>query len=60
MMIKTDSGQVEAHQWNASDGQWSKVGDVVGSKGGAEETSGQTTFMGKVSLHLSFEPLSHE
>lgn len=48
-----NSGKVEAYQWNISEGRWMKIGDVVGSSGATQQTSGKVLFEGKVSI-LSF------
>ena len=39
-----------AHQWNAKEGKWVKIGDVVGGSGGSQQASGKQLFEGKVSL----------
>ncbi|MBN3306153.1 phospholipase A-2-activating protein [Amia ocellicauda] len=39
--------KVEAYQWSVSDGRWMKIGDVVGSSGGTQQTSGKTLYEGK-------------
>lgn len=40
---------IEAHQWNAAEGRWIKIGDVTGGKGGEETASGgKSMYMGKV------------
>lgn len=43
-----DNGKVEAYQWSVSEGRWIKIGDVVGSSGGTQQTSGKVLFEGKV------------
>lgn len=43
-MVKKNS-KVECYQW--SEGQWSKIGDVVGSSGGTQQTSGKQLFEGR-------------
>ena len=47
-MIKDSAGKVELYSWDAATAQWKKVGDVVGSSGGSQATSGKTLFEGKV------------
>ena len=47
MMIK-DGGKIQAHQWNAAENRWIKVGDVVGGSGGSTITSGKQLYEGKV------------
>lgn len=42
IMVKSPAGVIEAHQW--SGGQWTKIGDVVGSAGGS---SSKKSFDGK-------------
>uniref|UniRef100_A0A8V0XQN2 Phospholipase A-2-activating protein n=1 Tax=Gallus gallus TaxID=9031 RepID=A0A8V0XQN2_CHICK len=42
-----DNGKVEAYQWSVSEGRWIKIGDVVGSSGGTQQTSGKVLFEGK-------------
>lgn len=44
--------RVELYSWNTSKSTWSKIGDVVGSSGGTQATSGKTLFEGKVSWHF--------
>ena len=48
-MVRTANGKVELFSWDKSVDQWKKVGDVVGSSGGTNATSGKTLFEGKVS-----------
>lgn len=43
-----DNGKVEAYQWSVSEGRWIKIGDVVGSSGATQQTSGKVLFEGKV------------
>ncbi|XP_032873705.1 phospholipase A-2-activating protein [Amblyraja radiata] len=38
---------VQAYQWNVVDGRWLKIGDVVGSSGGTQKSSGKVLFEGK-------------
>nr|XP_060618445.1 phospholipase A-2-activating protein [Anolis sagrei ordinatus] len=45
-LIKSD-GKVEAYQWSVSEGRWLKIGDVVGSSGATQQTSGKVLFEGK-------------
>ncbi|XP_054665291.1 phospholipase A-2-activating protein isoform X2 [Grus americana] len=42
-----DNGKVEAYQWSVSEGRWIKIGDVVGSSGATQQTSGKILFEGK-------------
>ncbi|XP_066474656.1 phospholipase A-2-activating protein [Tiliqua scincoides] len=42
-----DGGKVEAYQWCVSEGRWVKIGDVVGSSGATQQTSGKVLFEGK-------------
>lgn len=37
----------ELHQWDSSKQEWTKVGDIVGSSGGTQQSSGKTLFEGK-------------
>ncbi|XP_061181732.1 phospholipase A-2-activating protein-like [Saccostrea echinata] len=37
----------ELHQWDMAKQQWTKVGDVVGSSGGTQQSSGKTLYEGK-------------
>lgn len=41
---------MEAYQWSVSDGRWIKIGDVVGSSGANQQTSGKVLYEGKVCL----------
>lgn len=43
---------MEAYQWSVSDGRWIKIGDVVGSSGANQQTSGKVLYEGKVCLLL--------
>ncbi|XP_053321888.1 phospholipase A-2-activating protein [Spea bombifrons] len=45
-LINVD-GKVEAYQWSISEGRWMKIGDVVGSSGATQQTSGRVLFEGK-------------
>ncbi|KAM9251243.1 phospholipase A-2-activating protein [Cariama cristata] len=45
-LIKDDE-KVEAYQWSVSEGRWIKIGDVVGSSGATQQTSGKVLFEGK-------------
>ncbi|GFS06857.1 phospholipase A-2-activating protein, partial [Elysia marginata] len=45
-MINTGSG-VDVYQWDASQGRWIKIGNVVGSSGSTQRTSGKTLHEGK-------------
>ena len=51
MMVKTDTG-VEAHQWNESDGLWVKIGEVIGSSGASQQTSGKRLYNGRVCITI--------
>ncbi|NP_001411766.1 phospholipase A-2-activating protein isoform 4 [Mus musculus] len=42
-----DGERVEAYQWSVSDGRWIKIGDVVGSSGANQQTSGKVLYEGK-------------
>ncbi|OXB81746.1 UNVERIFIED_CONTAM: hypothetical protein H355_010307 [Colinus virginianus] len=42
-----DNGKVEAYQWSVSERRWIKIGDVVGSSGATQQTSGKVLFEGK-------------
>ncbi|XP_067409268.1 phospholipase A-2-activating protein isoform X2 [Emydura macquarii macquarii] len=42
-----DNGKVEAYQWTVSEGRWIKIGEVVGSSGATQQTSGRVLFEGK-------------
>ncbi|KAJ7335422.1 hypothetical protein JRQ81_013363 [Phrynocephalus forsythii] len=42
-----DGGKVEAYQWSVSEGRWMKIGDVVGSSGATQQTSGKVLFEGR-------------
>lgn len=45
-LIKVDNN-VEAYQWSAAEGRWTKIGDVVGSSGATQQTSGKVLYEGK-------------
>uniref|UniRef100_A0A8C4QF90 Phospholipase A2-activating protein n=1 Tax=Eptatretus burgeri TaxID=7764 RepID=A0A8C4QF90_EPTBU len=45
--LVNDGGQVEAYQWSGAESRWLKIGDVVGSSGGTQATSGKVLFEGK-------------
>ncbi|XP_056376683.1 phospholipase A-2-activating protein isoform X2 [Hyla sarda] len=45
-LVKED-GKVEAYQWSVSEMRWMKIGDVVGSSGATQQTSGRVLFEGK-------------
>ncbi|XP_030050029.1 phospholipase A-2-activating protein isoform X1 [Microcaecilia unicolor] len=45
-LVKVE-GKVEAYQWSSSDRKWVKIGDVVGSSGATQQTSGKVLFEGK-------------
>ncbi|XP_029462252.1 phospholipase A-2-activating protein isoform X2 [Rhinatrema bivittatum] len=40
-------GKIEAYQWSSSEKKWMKIGDVVGSSGATQQTSGRVLFEGK-------------
>ncbi|XP_069621506.1 phospholipase A-2-activating protein isoform X1 [Ranitomeya imitator] len=40
-------GKVEAYQWSVREGRWLKIGDVVGSSGATQQTSGKVLYEGK-------------
>ncbi|KAK2119863.1 hypothetical protein P7K49_001249 [Saguinus oedipus] len=42
-----DGEKVEAYQWSVSEGRWIKIGDVVGSSGANQQTSGKVLYEGK-------------
>ncbi|XP_073907786.1 phospholipase A-2-activating protein isoform X3 [Castor canadensis] len=42
-----DGEKVEAYQWSVSEGRWIKIGDVVGSSGATQRTSGKVLYEGK-------------
>ncbi|NXK00091.1 PLAP protein, partial [Corythaixoides concolor] len=42
-----DNGKVEAYQWSVSEKRWIKIGDVVGSSGATQQTSGKVLYEGK-------------
>ena len=50
-MVKDAKGKVELYSWEASTSQWKKVGDVVGSSGGTQASSGKTLFEGQVNIN---------
>ena len=47
LMVK-DGGKIMAHQWSASEGKWKQIGEVVGSSGGTQQSSGKVLYEGKV------------
>ena len=47
LMVKRGAN-VEAHQWSAAEQKWMKIGDVVGSSGSSQSTSGKQLYEGKV------------
>lgn len=53
-MVK-EGNNITAHSWNASDGRWDKIGDVVGSSGGTQQTSGKRLHEGKVRERLGVD-----
>ncbi|KAF7244575.1 Phospholipase A-2-activating protein [Varanus komodoensis] len=42
-----NGGKVEAYQWSISENRWMKIGDVVGSSGATQQTSGKVLFEGR-------------
>ncbi|GAV07214.1 hypothetical protein RvY_17083 [Ramazzottius varieornatus] len=46
-IIRRGKDKVEIHNWSASQGCWTKIGDVVGSTGGSQQSSGKTLHQGK-------------
>ena len=48
-MVKRGTA-IEAHQWQASDGTWLKVGDVIGGASESQNatSSGRVMYEGKV------------
>ncbi|KAM9641354.1 phospholipase A-2-activating protein isoform 3-T3 [Trichechus inunguis] len=42
-----DGEKVEAYQWSVSERRWMKIGDVVGSSGANQQTSGKVLYEGK-------------
>ena len=50
-MVKEGSN-VTAHTWNASEGRWDEIGDVVGGSGGSQQASGKQLYQGKVTIHI--------
>ena len=53
-IIRRGTDKVEIHNWSASQACWIKIGDVVGSTGGSQQTSGKTLYQGKVRLITAF------
>nr|XP_006127304.1 phospholipase A-2-activating protein [Pelodiscus sinensis] len=45
-LIKDDRN-VEAYQWSVSEERWIKIGEVVGSSGATQQTSGRVLYEGK-------------
>ncbi|XP_069126256.1 phospholipase A-2-activating protein-like [Argopecten irradians] len=45
-MVKTGD-KVEIYHWEAAQTKWTKIGDVVGSSGGSQKSSGKTLYEGK-------------
>ncbi|KAH9488092.1 hypothetical protein Btru_065405 [Bulinus truncatus] len=45
-MVNT-GGSVDVYQWDASQSKWIKIGNVVGSSGSTQRSSGKTLFEGK-------------
>ena len=54
-MINTGSG-VDVYQWDAAQGRWIKIGNVVGSSGSTQRTSGKTLHEGKVQYREIISP----
>lgn len=50
-MVNTN-GTVDVYQWDASQAKWVKIGNVVGSSGSTQSTSGKTLYEGTVSGKL--------
>ncbi|KAH3731128.1 hypothetical protein DPMN_057134, partial [Dreissena polymorpha] len=46
-MVRNAAGKVELYSWDGASSEWKKVGDVVGSSGGTQATSGKTLYEGK-------------
>lgn len=46
-MVRTPNGVVEAYQWSMVEQKWIKIGDVVGSTGATQQTSGKQLHNGK-------------
>ncbi|XP_064410787.1 phospholipase A-2-activating protein [Latimeria chalumnae] len=42
-----EGNRVEAYQWSISEDRWMKIGDVVGSSGATQQTSGRVLYEGK-------------
>uniref|UniRef100_A0AAA9TX15 Phospholipase A-2-activating protein n=1 Tax=Bos taurus TaxID=9913 RepID=A0AAA9TX15_BOVIN len=42
-----DGEKVEAYQWSINERRWIKIGDVVGSSGASQQTSGKVLYEGK-------------
>ncbi len=49
IMVK-DGKTITAHTWNASEGRWDKIGEVVGGSGGSQQASGKQLYEGKVPM----------
>ncbi|NXC21782.1 PLAP protein, partial [Corythaeola cristata] len=49
-----DNGKVEAYQWSVSEKRWIKIGDVVGSSGATQQTSGKVLYEGKVYANFNW------
>ena len=47
IMVK-EGNNITAHSWNAAEGRWDKIGDVVGGTGGSQQASGKQLYQGKV------------
>lgn len=59
-MVRKMNGSVEAYEWSAAEGQWNKIGDVVGGVAGSPQTSGKQLHKGKVrgdKIHSCITPL---
>lgn len=46
-MVKNSDGKVELYHWDSGESQWKKIGDVVGSSGGTQQSSGKMLHDGK-------------
>ncbi|KAK3090943.1 hypothetical protein FSP39_015921 [Pinctada imbricata] len=45
--IVRQGNNIELYQWDSTQREWKKIGDVVGSSGGTQQTSGKTLHEGK-------------
>jgi PFU (PLAA family ubiquitin binding). len=44
-----EGSTVVAYSWSEASREWNKLGDVMGSAGGTQESSGKVLYQGKVS-----------